>query len=547
LLKRHALGVVIGVAFVALAGVLAIHDAYIRRDIDRSVADVLASSLDFTRAEIEGWARRRTAQAELLGLAAEQDADVAARVPADRRLTRLFSAVARTEHDAGIAYVPPSGGAPTVTGSITGVRSAAPGITVVSASRTPHIAFTVPVGDSAGRHGRIIIEAVAGPATFTTFDPAAKGTTTGRTSLIVRHGDSILVVATKSNGNGVFPRAFDSNAVPAHVRSALQGVPAHGKGRGITGRDVVFAATPALAPGWALLREQDTREIYARMRSETLMQGALFGTIGVLLILIALGAHRVIRTRRERVLTEMRANFVASASHELRTPLAKVKMFAQLLQNGALRTEADTRHALGVIEKETDRLSILVDNLLSFARLRHSVSDYEVVPCDVAEVTSQVIGDFTALAAERGVSFDVSTQPHLVVQADSTAVRQILINFLENAVKYGPRSQTIRVSTYPSGNYARVQVDDEGEGIPQAERADVWKAFYRRPSAIDSGESGSGLGLAVVRDLVSRVNGRVAVDDSPSGGARFIVDFPMVAPHRLPHPHSLSFARDGES
>ena len=139
---------------------------------------------------------------------------------------------------------------------------------------------------------------------------------------------------------------------------------------------------------------------------------------------------------------------------------------------------------------------------------------------------------FAPLAAEREPEV-VWSAPSIYVRADSLALRQILINFLENAVKYGPRGQTVHVTVEQDRAWVRVHVDDESAGVPAEAREGIWRAFYRRDEAVRTGETGSGIGRSVARDLALQYGGRVSVSDSPSGGARFTVEFPCVRAGRV--------------
>jgi signal transduction histidine kinase len=211
-------------------------------------------------------------------------------------------------------------------------------------------------------------------------------------------------------------------------------------------------------------------------------------------------------------------------------------MFAELLRKRALRDEAEADRALRIIEKEAGRLAILVDNVLNYARLRRQPVTRWItpVPADVAAEARQVLESFAPLAAERGarIALDAEAGPRAVI--DPQALRQVLLNFLENAVKYGPRGQTVTLGARAvgagRGATVRIWVDDEGPGVPAAEREKIWEAFHRAEAAARSGVGGSGLGLAVVRDLVRQAGGRVAVEDAPGGGARFVAELPMVGP-----------------
>jgi signal transduction histidine kinase len=232
--------------------------------------------------------------------------------------------------------------------------------------------------------------------------------------------------------------------------------------------------------------------------------------------------------QREQELARVRSDFLAGASHELRTPLAQIRMFAELLRKRSLDRPGEADRALGIIEKEASRLSILVENVLNYARLRRratlTATNGAPAVTDIARDIEQVIVSFAPLAAERGsrVIAAVDGTPNAFV--DSQALRQVLLNFLENAVKYGPPDQTITVGARREGDRVRVWVDDEGPGVPESERADIWNAFHRGRSAERSGKGGSGIGLAVVRDLVLQHGGSVSIDVAPGGGARFLIE-----------------------
>jgi signal transduction histidine kinase len=119
--------------------------------------------------------------------------------------------------------------------------------------------------------------------------------------------------------------------------------------------------------------------------------------------------------------------------------------------------------------------------------------------------------------------------PHVYANVDANALRQVVLNILDNAVKYGPAGQTVRATLRAVAGRAQLTIDDEGPGIAAGERARVWRPFYRVPRDPTSTVTGSGLGLAVVHDLVRRMNGVVWVDDAPRGGTRIVVQLPLAA------------------
>ena len=162
------------------------------------------------------------------------------------------------------------------------------------------------------------------------------------------------------------------------------------------------------------------------------------------------------------------------------------------------------------------------------AELLAGVRRHLLVEEPILVALALAIEAFAPLAAERGARVVSTVPPGLHARVDSLALRQVLTNLLENAVKYGPRGQTVTVGASTDGRCVRVWVDDEGPGVPAGEREVVWEAFRRGRQAEASGAAGSGIGLAVVRELAVQYGGGVRVADAPAGGARFSIELPHV-------------------
>jgi signal transduction histidine kinase len=338
----------------------------------------------------------------------------------------------------------------------------------------------------------------------------------------------VFVAATGSHApRPLAVRAFAWRDVPAYVRAAFGGRVERGAGAGLLMPRAAYAAVPLPSLGWVAVREYDAGAIARSLRAPLALEEGLFGALAMLAAGLVVAGLRAARHRREHALAQLRADFVSSMSHELRTPLTQIRMFAELLRKHALREPDESDRALRIIEKEAGRLSILVDNVLNYTRLRRGPRREVPRPADVAEEVRQVIESFVPLAADRGVRVVEDVPEGLRAAVDAQALRQVLLNLLENAVKYGPRGQTVTVAARAvDGGRVRLVVDDEGPGIPMAEREAVWEAFHRGEAATRSAASGSGLGLAVVRSLVEHHGGTVAVEDAPGGGARVVVQVP---------------------
>lgn len=250
--------------------------------------------------------------------------------------------------------------------------------------------------------------------------------------------------------------------------------------------------------------------------------------IGVLLLTAALIGAALLLLRREYELSGVRADFVSGVSHELRTPLAQIRMFSETLLLGRVRSEEERTRSIAIIDQESRRLTHMVENLLHFSRAERQVTKVALEPTDLCVVAREVIEGFTPLAAARNVTLCPSIADCVVVPADAGALRQMLLNLLDNAVKYGPAGQQVTLGVAPvnGGGGARLWVDDQGPGIPDADRARVWERFWRLGRDRGSPIAGTGIGLAVVRELAELHGGRTWVEEAPGGGARFVIELP---------------------
>ena len=246
--------------------------------------------------------------------------------------------------------------------------------------------------------------------------------------------------------------------------------------------------------------------------------------LGITLGLIAM---LTVQLRRQAALARLRTDFVSGVSHELRTPLAQIRLLAELLAMGQPPTEEARRESARIIDQEARRLSHLVQNILSFSRTGRGTATVAPLPVDLADEVQQVIGTFRPLAAAEQVEIRAALQPGVVALVDPFALRQILINLLDNAVRYGGPERTVTVSVALRDDRACIAVADEGPGIPEREQALIWEPYYRLERDTAAVRGGSGIGLAVVRDLVQQHGGTVAVRNRERGGAEFQVRLPL--------------------
>ena len=248
--------------------------------------------------------------------------------------------------------------------------------------------------------------------------------------------------------------------------------------------------------------------------------------LSLLVLAAGLAVVAVWQIRREHELARLRADFTGSVSHELRTPLAQILLFGETLSLNRTRSGEEQRFAANTIVREARRLMHIVDTLLAFSDERRVVRS-RPHPMLLEPLVREIVGAFTPLARAEGATLEVETNERTVAMADPDALRQIVLNLLDNAIKYGPPGQRVVIRLWTEGGRVRLAVDDEGPGIMPRERERVWRPYVRlRHPGNTSGRAagGSGIGLAVVRELAESLGARVWVEDAPRGGARFVVD-----------------------
>ena len=290
-----------------------------------------------------------------------------------------------------------------------------------------------------------------------------------------------------------------------------------------------YGTTLQLAPNFGAM----SLEVFVRPRQASVLvigglpKSHLPFLLGVLALAAALSVVAVIQLRRETELARMRSDFVSNVSHELRTPLAQIRLFTETLRTGRAPTPAQRDWSLGHIERETTRLNHLVENVLRFSRAGRTDAT-RAVPVDIAAETASIVEEFRPLAASRNarVESDVEPTPQVLLHPD--ALRRILLNLLDNAVKFGPAGQTVRVSVTARDGTVEVAVVDQGPGVKPSERESIWQPFQRGSAAAVA--AGSGIGLSVVKDVAEQAGARVWVESAPGGGggARFVLSIPIV-------------------
>jgi PAS domain S-box-containing protein len=228
-----------------------------------------------------------------------------------------------------------------------------------------------------------------------------------------------------------------------------------------------------------------------------------------------------------RRLEELKASFIATASHELRTPLAAVYGAAQtLLRHDFALDEGGRDRFVSLIADESERLGRIVNEILLASQLDAGRLDLEAEPFDASELVERVV-EATRAYAPPGVHVEGRVPNDMpLVEADRDKVRQVLVNLVENAIKYSPDGGRVEVAVEPHDENVVFRVQDEGLGIPSDEQSMVFEKFYRVDPHMTRGVGGTGLGLYICNELVSRMGGHIWLESKPGEGSTFLFELP---------------------
>ena len=266
---------------------------------------------------------------------------------------------------------------------------------------------------------------------------------------------------------------------------------------------------------------------------EAILIGGVPGSrvpVMLVMLVLALGLTilAAVQLRREVRFAAERAAFVANVSHELRTPLTQVRLVLDTMRLGRMGDAAARDRSLSVADREVLRLQHLVDGLLRFTR--GPGRNGAAVPIDAAQEARAVVAEFEPLALQHEVRVELHAEDSVPARLSNGALRQVLLNLLDNAVKYGGEGGAIRIDVRRRhGGGVHLTVDDSGPGVPPGERKRIWRSFERGDVARDRGVGGSGIGLTIVRELAEENGGSATVEGAPGGGARFVIDLPDAA------------------
>ena len=252
-----------------------------------------------------------------------------------------------------------------------------------------------------------------------------------------------------------------------------------------------------------------------------------------LALLLGVGLLATIRgAARARELAQLKSDFVSTVSHELKTPLTSIRMFAEMLEQGVANGDQDKmRRYHGVIVQESQRLGLLIANLLDYAQIERGTRRYTPSVVPVERLARDAVSTFEALRdpdkSRNPIEVVVSPEAMAVeLEIDRDVVVQAVLNLISNAAKYGGADRPIEVGIAAAPDSAAISVRDHGPGIPAHEQARIFREFYRTPDAYRSNVEGTGLGLALVKRHIEALGGTVDVASEVGDGATFTIRFP---------------------
>jgi two-component system, OmpR family, phosphate regulon sensor histidine kinase PhoR len=230
---------------------------------------------------------------------------------------------------------------------------------------------------------------------------------------------------------------------------------------------------------------------------------------------------------RIRQLENTRREFVANVSHELRTPLSLIKGYVETLLDGAISDPELSAKFLQTIERHSNRLTNLIEDLLTISRLESGQITLQLRAIPLRPFAASLTTELQTRAKERGTTITNEIPEGLAGRADPDRLEQVFVNLIENAIKYGRNKGNVRIKGRAVNGHVELCVADDGPGIPAESRERVFERFYRIDKARSRDAGGTGLGLAIVKHIVQSHGGKVWVDSEAGRGSQFYFTLPV--------------------
>jgi signal transduction histidine kinase len=254
-----------------------------------------------------------------------------------------------------------------------------------------------------------------------------------------------------------------------------------------------------------------------------------FLILGGITLLLAGGIILTYRNvSREMALAKLKSDFVSNVSHELRTPLSLIRLYAETLEMGRLKSQEKYQEYYCIIRKESERLTSLINNILDFSRIEAGRKEYDFRETDMRELVRNTLESYRFQIEQNGFALEEKIAEDVpALRVDREAIARSLVNLVNNALKYSQDRKFIGINLFRDNGAVKLEVVDHGIGIPMQEQHKIFEKFYRVGDPLVHNTKGSGLGLSLVRHIVQAHGGEVIVDSQPGRGSKFTIALPV--------------------
>jgi signal transduction histidine kinase/tetratricopeptide (TPR) repeat protein len=280
-------------------------------------------------------------------------------------------------------------------------------------------------------------------------------------------------------------------------------------------------------PNWTLeFSQQNPRLLETFLTSR---RGLYFYMFLLIAGILVFGLILTVRTvSRELELARMKSDFVSTISHEFKSPLTSIRQLAEMLQSGRVPSEERRQEYYDVLLEQSERLTLLTDNVLNLARIEEGRKEYQFERVDIAALLREIVTTVQDRVRHEGFFIEVKLgEPLPPVMADKAAITQAVTNLMDNAIKYSDKEKKVKVSSFAEGQNLVIAVKDFGVGIKKEEIDKVFERFYRGGDELTRTVKGSGLGLTLVKEIIEAHRGHVRVESEPGQGSTFSIRLPL--------------------
>lgn len=253
----------------------------------------------------------------------------------------------------------------------------------------------------------------------------------------------------------------------------------------------------------------------------------LYLLLGLSLILVIALILVYRNVKKEVQLAQNKSDFVSNVSHEIRTPLALISMFAETLEMDRVKSEDKKKEYYSIISKEANRLSGIVNRILTFSQTEAGIKAFRMEPLDLSTRVREILTTYDFHLKNKGFDYSFLEESKPQVRVDKEALTEMVINLIDNAIKYSHEIKRIEIRTGTDPEFGWVSIRDFGVGISRTDQKHIFDKFYRVSSGNLASAQGTGLGLSLVKQLVEKQNGKIYVKSNLGQGSTFTLHFPL--------------------